>query len=201
MKVILAGRRQVARECLALLLKRGHDVSVLHADVEICENASWLGVPLISEVEPADAVFSVLYPRRLPEGCINFHPAPLPGYRGFAPYTFGILNRETKWGVTAHYTDDGIDTGDIIMRQEFDIDPDMETAESLRRKSHMHLYFLFEKVLDNIDNLPRNKQGKGRYYSRKDFERERQLKEGDDIVLKTKAFFCPPYPGVIKAEV
>ena len=69
-----------------------------------------------------DLIISYLYPKKIGEklmklskmGCINFHPAPLPEFRGVNPYSFGILEDFPYWGVTAHFIDKEFDTGDII---------------------------------------------------------------------------------------
>lgn len=47
-------------------------------------------------------------------GLINFHPSLLPSYRGPIPWVWAMINGEDKAGITLHYIDEGIDTGDII---------------------------------------------------------------------------------------
>lgn len=54
-------------------------------------------------------------------GAINFHPSLLPKYRGRAPVNWAIINGEKKCGLTVHYVDDGMDTGDIILQEEVEI--------------------------------------------------------------------------------
>lgn len=49
-----------------------------------------------------------------PMGFINIHPSLLPKYRGPVPTLWALLNDEAEVGVTLHYIDSGIDTGDII---------------------------------------------------------------------------------------
>lgn len=50
-------------------------------------------------------------------GFINLHPSLLPNYRGMAPQHWPIINGEKKAGVTVHYIDEGVDTGDIIIQK------------------------------------------------------------------------------------
>ncbi len=50
--------------------------------------------------------------------CINLHSSLLPKYRGAAPIHRSILNGDTKSGVTTMIMDKGMDTGDILLRQE-----------------------------------------------------------------------------------
>ena len=62
-------------------------------------------------------------------GCINIHASLLPAYRGAAPIQWVILNGEAKTGVTIMQMEKGLDTGDILLKAEIDIDP-KETGES-----------------------------------------------------------------------
>lgn len=54
-------------------------------------------------------------------GFINLHPSPLPYYRGATPQHWQIANGETSSAVTVHYINEGIDTGDIVVQEKFDI--------------------------------------------------------------------------------
>ena len=68
-----------------------------------------------------------------PYGCINVHASLLPDYRGAAPIQWAIINGEKETGVTTMQMDEGLDTGDMILKQEVPILPD-ETGESLHDK-------------------------------------------------------------------
>lgn len=63
-------------------------------------------------------------------GCINLHASLLPKLRGAAPINWAIINGESKSGNTTMLMDAGIDTGDMLLKQEVDIDDQM-TADSL----------------------------------------------------------------------
>ena len=68
---------------------------------------------------------------KMPEyGTFNLHASLLPHYRGAAPINWAIINGETKTGITTFFIDDKIDTGEIIMQKEIDINPN-ENAGSL----------------------------------------------------------------------
>jgi methionyl-tRNA formyltransferase len=55
---------------------------------------------------------------RIPSrGCINVHPSLLPRYRGPNPIYWVLANGEKETGVTVHYVDEGIDTGDVIAQR------------------------------------------------------------------------------------
>lgn len=79
------------------------------------------------------------------QGVINFHRGPLPNYRGVNVCSWAIINGEKEHGVTFHYVEKGIDTGDIIARSFFEISP-TETAATLTMKCLREGVKLFEKT-------------------------------------------------------
>ena len=66
-------------------------------------------------------------------GCINVHGSLLPKYRGAAPIQWSIINGEEKTGVTIMYMEKGMDTGDMILKEEIIIEP-KETYKTLHDK-------------------------------------------------------------------
>lgn len=66
-------------------------------------------------------------------GCINIHASLLPKYRGAAPIQRVILDGETQTGVTIMQMDEGIDTGDMLMKTVVQIDA-KDTGETLHDK-------------------------------------------------------------------
>lgn len=71
-----------------------------------------------------------------PHGIINVHASLLPKYRGAAPIQWALVNGETRTGVTTMRIDAGLDTGDILLQAETDIDPEedaMALGERLAR--------------------------------------------------------------------
>lgn len=65
---------------------------------------------------------------------INCHGSLLPKYRGACPYFAPVFNGDPTTGLTFHLIDEGIDTGDILLQKEFEIEPD-ETAIGLAKRS------------------------------------------------------------------
>jgi len=63
-------------------------------------------------------------------GIVNVHASLLPKYRGAAPIQWAIANGETRTGVTTMRIDAGLDTGDMLLKWETEIDP-TETALDL----------------------------------------------------------------------
>lgn len=68
-----------------------------------------------------------------PYGCINVHASLLPKYRGAAPIQWSIICGEEVTGVTTMQMDEGLDTGDMLLKTEVEITPE-ETGESLHDK-------------------------------------------------------------------
>ncbi|WP_317368070.1 methionyl-tRNA formyltransferase [uncultured Tyzzerella sp.] len=66
-------------------------------------------------------------------GCINVHGSLLPKYRGAAPIQWAIINGEEKTGVTIQYMEKGVDTGDMILKEEIVIEK-TETYKTLYDK-------------------------------------------------------------------
>lgn len=69
--------------------------------------------------------FNQIFRNRLinlpPEKTINCHAGKLPFYRGRNVLNWVLINDETEFGITVHYVDEGIDTGDILTQQTFPI--------------------------------------------------------------------------------
>lgn len=62
--------------------------------------------------------------------CVNVHASLLPKYRGAAPIQWAVINGEKISGVTTMRMDEGLDTGDMIMKTEVELSPE-ETGGSL----------------------------------------------------------------------
>lgn len=69
--------------------------------------------------------FNQIFKERLinlpPLKTINCHAGKLPYYRGRNVINWAIINNESEIGITVHYVDEGIDTGDIIKQRLFPI--------------------------------------------------------------------------------
>ncbi len=80
------------------------------------------------------------------EGFINFHNGPLPRYAGVNVCSWAIINAENEYGVTWHYMEGTIDTGDIIAQKLFPIAKE-ETARTLSMKCIKQGVSLFKEIL------------------------------------------------------
>ena len=159
MRIVLIGQAAFAEKVLEGIRERGHEIAALYcppdppggkvdpakaralalevpvhqhrslkvaqAREEIATLNADLGVlAYVTQIVPA-AVFAA--PRL---GSICFHPSLLPRYRGGSAIPWQIIRGETRTGVSVFWTDEGIDTGPILLQKEAAIGPD-DTGASL----------------------------------------------------------------------
>jgi len=78
---------------------------------------------------------------------INCHAGKLPFYRGRNILNWVLINDEKEFGITVHYVDEGIDTGDIILQRNFKI-THQDNYKSLLEKAHIECAnILFDTIL------------------------------------------------------
>lgn len=121
----------------------------------------------IKKLNP-DVICVVAYGKILPKeildipkfGCINVHASLLPKHRGAAPIQWAVLNGDKVTGVTTMYMDVGMDTGDMILKEEVKIGENETTGELWERLSKIGADLLV-KTLEQIQNgtATREKQG------------------------------------------
>lgn len=183
MRIALIGQAAFAQQVLDGLLGRGHEVAAVYCppdtpggrpdpvkaralelDIPVRQHRSlksdearrefgeWqtdLGVlAYVTQIVPPD-VFDA--PRL---GSICFHPSLLPRYRGGSAIPWQVIRGETRTGVTVFWTDDGIDTGPILLQKEAEIGPD-DTAGSLYFEKLFPLGV--EVVLESVDLIAAGK--------------------------------------------
>lgn len=92
-------------------------------------------------------------------GSINVHGSLLPKYRGAAPIQWAVINGDKITGVTTMYMDEGMDTGDMILKQEVEIGENETTGELWNRLSTIGAKLLVDTV-EEIEKgtAPREKQ-------------------------------------------
>ena len=109
------------------------------------------------------------------------------------------MDELSEWGSTAHYVDASIDTGEIIEVDRFPIDSSVETAQSLERKTMQALEPFAQRIIARAveaqAKLPTTPNIGGRYVSRDEMEAMKQIRDGDDVEKKIRAFWFPPYDG------
>ena len=104
-----------------------------------------------------DVIVVVAFGQLLPErilnaakyGCVNVHASLLPKYRGAAPIQWAVINGEQVSGVTTMRMDAGMDTGDMILKEEVPLEKN-ETGGSLFEKLSAVGAGLLIRTLDEI---------------------------------------------------
>lgn len=79
-------------------------------------------------------------------GAINIHASLLPKYRGPAPIQWAIINGEEETGVTTMWMDEGMDTGDILLRAKVAIMPDDDAGSLHARLAEVGAQLLIETL-------------------------------------------------------
>lgn len=224
MKIIFMGRKQQSAELIEWTISQGVNIEAVVTDSHFpnsptAKKAKELDIPVISmedaelivnkENHGIDLVVSYLYWKKIGKtlinnpkyGCINFHPALLPQWRGTAGYNMAILSKLDEWGASAHYVSNKIDEGDIIKVFKFNFDYRLETAQSLEKKTQTLQIELYKSIIyDVIEKgvLTSTKQSPedGSYISRNEMNSMKKIDiNKDDIDLKIRAFWFPPYDG------
>jgi methionyl-tRNA formyltransferase len=165
---------------------------------------------LVEKLQP-DIVVSVGYRHILPEkilsiperGCINLHPAYLPYNRGANPNVWSIIE-DTPAGVTLHYMDDGIDTGDIIARKKVETSFN-DTGKSLYQRLEQAQFELFTENWSKIESGdidPISQEEVGTYHEVQDFEELCELDSDSkytvkDLLDRLRALTFPPFNNTL----
>jgi len=114
----------------------------------------------IKELNP-DIIIVIAYgliiPRSILEipkiGCFNLHGSLLPRWRGAAPIQRAIIEGDNKTGITFMKMDEGLDTGDIVLSKEINIDSN-DNHQSLEDKLSNLGAESFEEFLELIEKKP-----------------------------------------------
>ena len=147
LRLVLFGDGPWAANSLRCLHESAHAIAAVvvrtqPSDRSLTEACEALGIPVFApenvnaptfvsvlQALEADLALSVSYNQivRRPVlesarlGMVNFHAGKLPYYRGRNVVNWAIINGESEIGLTAHYVDEGIDTGDIILQRTLPI--------------------------------------------------------------------------------
>ena len=149
---------------------KGRGKKVIYSPVKECALAHDLPVyqPVRIRKEPEfiqtlrdmqpDVIVVVAFGQILPKeildiprlGCVNVHASLLPKFRGAAPIQWSIIDGEEVTGVTTMLMDEGLDTGDMLLKTEIPMDP-KETGGSLHDKLAAVGGELLEKTLIGLE--------------------------------------------------
>jgi methionyl-tRNA formyltransferase len=130
-------------------------------------------------------------------GCLNLHPSALPRFRGAAPLQRTIIAGDKTTEICIMQMDEGMDTGDILIKKELQLHPRI-TLKELHDKCAEIGSNLMLQVLENIDDLePQKQTEEGLLYAPK-------LTKAEGIIDWNKSAFTiecqvrgmTPWPGV-----
>ncbi len=111
---------------------------------------------MLKQANP-ELVIVVAYGKILPKeileypkyGCINIHASLLPKLRGAAPIQWSVIDGFEKTGVTSMQMDEGLDTGDMLLKAEIEIGEN-ETAGELHDRLSVLGAEVLEKTIDAL---------------------------------------------------
>lgn len=108
---------------------------------------------ILNDIAPdliAVTAYGQLLPKEILElpkyGCVNIHASLLPEYRGAAPINWVLLNGEKITGVTSMQMSEGLDTGDMLIKESVEIGKNETYSELYRRLSVIGGKVLLETV-------------------------------------------------------
>ena len=113
----------------------------------------------IANLNP-DVLCVVAYGKILPKeildvpkyGAINVHGSLLPKYRGAAPIQWAVINGEKETGITTMFMDEGMDTGDMILKEKVSIGEYETTGELWEELANVGADLLV-KTLEKIEEV------------------------------------------------
>lgn len=135
-------------------------------------------------------------------GFLNLHPSLLPHCRGKDPNFWAIVE-EAPYGVTIHWVEPGIDSGDIAFQAKIPVSWE-DTGQTLYKKAQDRIVELFVQNFDRIQrgDIPRSPQptANASFHRRHELDTASRIDldkqyTGREIVNLLRARTFPPHPG------
>ncbi len=140
-------------------------------------------------------------------GCINVHASLLPKLRGGAPIHRAIMNGDKVTGITIMFMDEGMDTGDIITKEEVEI-TDSDNLESLSDKLSITGRDLLLGTIPDIvsNNIVRTKQDNDKATYGYNIKREEEhidfnVENSETIINHIRGLYPEPSAYVVLDDV
>jgi methionyl-tRNA formyltransferase len=162
------------------------------------------GIQLLRGLSP-DCIIVVAYGQLLskeilnmpPRGCINVHASLLPSYRGAAPIHWALINGEERTGVTTMLMDEGLDTGDILLKREMMIFGDQTMGEVHDQLAVLGGGVLIDTLreLEKGSLIPTPQSGQSNYASllKREHERLNWIRSASELHNQIRGL--NPWPG------
>ncbi|QQG44090.1 MAG: methionyl-tRNA formyltransferase [Candidatus Roizmanbacteria bacterium] len=130
------------------------------------------------------ASFPKIFPKNIifyPQfGSINVHAGELPKYRGYHPLNWAIIRDEKQIGVTVHYLDEGMDSGDILLQKTIPLSnyDDINTVKKALVKLGAQLLV---QVVKKISKVKKRLKGKKQNENNATYAPKRNKEDGKII--------------------
>lgn len=160
---------------------------------------------LLSDINP-DIIVVVAYGKILPEyvlnfpkyGCVNVHASLLPAYRGAAPIQRAVINGDKVTGVTTMLMDKGLDTGDMLLCESYEIGENKNVGEVFDELSNIGAELLL-KTLDGLEKgtlVPVKQDSSRATYAEKITAEECAIDFGKSVIeVHNRIRGLYPFPG------
>ena len=148
-------------------------------------NPDIMVVAAYGQILPSEALKTPRY------GCLNIHASLLPRWRGAAPIERAILSGDKETGISIMQMNEGLDTGDVLLKQKYLITSN-ETSQSLTVSLSIMGAELIFNALNQLNELKATPQNnKDAIYAKKIVKGEAQIdwhQSAKNISLMIKAF-------------
>jgi methionyl-tRNA formyltransferase len=132
-------------------------------------------------------------------GCINLHPSLLPEYRGMSPQHWPIINGDSETGITIHFINESIDTGDIILQERIEISNEMYVYELQKKMLELYgslMISAIKKISEEKSILIKQDINEGSYYGRlKESQCNIEIEKGIEMAYNLIRGVSMPYIG------
>ncbi len=156
----------------------------------------------INDFPDYDLGISFLYTHKIPSSefktpfkWVNFHPGPLPEYRGRNLAYHAIIQQSDYFGASVHYMNEEFDTGEIIEVIRFPIQK-YHTAGDLVTLSHKILGELFKKYIPQLiqGKVSSYPQQQGNYFYREKIDNLLELTQEQEQLIRALTVFPKFHP-------
>ncbi len=148
------------------------------------------------------AAFGQILPRSILDiaPCINLHASLLPQYRGASPVQQSLLNGDEKTGVTSMLMEEGLDTGDMLLKREFVIPPEMRLYALMAQLTTDASVLTLETIRRFNDITPEPQDESQATLCKKIRKRDGEVDLSDAVEVYNKYRAFEGWPGIFTAN-
>ena len=148
------------------------------------------------------AAFGQILPKSILDiaPCINLHASLLPQYRGASPVQQSLLNGDSVTGVTSMLMEEGLDTGDMLLKREFVIPEDMRLYALMAQLTADACELTLETIRRFTDITPEPQDDTQATYCRKIRKSDGEVDFSDAVEVYNKYRAFEGWPGIYAAD-